>query len=109
MARLTDFHRQHRGSAGSGPEPPDDRWQLLKPFPATLVQPVEDLGLEALYNHAIGTFHFAIGLWMCNGRPVHVDVVVVAKLQEFSADKLEVIVSDGGVWHPKPMDDVREE
>jgi hypothetical protein len=46
---------------------------------------------------------------MCNGRPVHVDVVVVAKLQEFSAGKLEVIVSDGGVWHPKPMDDVHEE
>jgi hypothetical protein len=46
---------------------------------------------------------------MCNGRPVHVDVVVVAKLQEFSAGKLEAIVGDGGVWHPKPMDDVREE
>jgi hypothetical protein len=45
---------------------------------------------------------------MCNGRPVHTDVVVVAKLQELSAGKLGAIVGDDGVWHSKPVDDVSE-
>jgi hypothetical protein len=45
---------------------------------------------------------------MCNSRPVLADVVVVAKLQEFSAGKLGPIVGDDGVWHPKPVDDVRK-
>jgi hypothetical protein len=53
-------------------------------------------------------FHLAVGLWMCNGRPVHADVVVVAEFQEFSAGKLGAIVGDNGVRHSKPMDDVRE-
>jgi hypothetical protein len=34
---------------------------------------------------------------MCNGRPVHADVVVVAKLQELSAGKLGAVVDDDGV------------
>jgi hypothetical protein len=59
-----------------------------------------------LYNHAIGVFHFAIGLWVCDNRPVHADVVVVAKLQEVSVGKLGAIVNDDGVRHPKPVDDV---
>jgi hypothetical protein len=37
-----------------------------------------------------------------------VDVVVVAKLQKLSASKLGAIVSDDGVWHSKPVDDVSE-
>jgi hypothetical protein len=45
---------------------------------------------------------------MCNGGPVHADVVVIAKLQEFSIGKLGAIVGDDGVWHSKPVDDVCE-
>jgi hypothetical protein len=47
-------------------------------------------------------------MWMCNGRPVHADVVVVAKLQELFVGKLGAIVGDDGVQHSKPVDDVRE-
>jgi hypothetical protein len=36
-------------------------------------------------------------------------VVVVAKLQEPSAGELGAVVSDDGVWHSKPVDDVGEE
>jgi hypothetical protein len=43
---------------------------------------------------------------MCNSRPVHTDVVVIAKLQEFSTGKLGAIVGDDGVRHTKPVDDV---
>jgi hypothetical protein len=51
----------------------------------------------------------AIGLWVCNGSPIHVGVVVVAKkLQELSAGKLGAIVGDDGVQHSKPVDDVSE-
>jgi hypothetical protein len=46
---------------------------------------------------------------MCDDRPVHADVVVVAKLQEFPAGKLGAIVGDDGVRHSKPVDDVRKE
>jgi hypothetical protein len=46
---------------------------------------------------------------MCDGRPVHADVVVLAKFQEFSTGKLGAIVGDDGVRHSKPVDDVRKE
>jgi hypothetical protein len=45
---------------------------------------------------------------MCDVRPVHTDVVVIAKLQEFSTSKLGAIVGDDGVWHSKLMDNVYE-
>jgi hypothetical protein len=51
----------------------------------------------------------AIGLWVCDGRPIHTNVVVVAELQELPASKLGAVVSDDGVQHSKPVDDVGEE
>jgi hypothetical protein len=50
----------------------------------------------------------AIGLWVCDGRPVHADVVVITKLHELLAGKLGAIVGDDGIWHSKPVDDVSE-
>jgi hypothetical protein len=50
-----------------------------------------------------------IGLWVHDGRPVHTDVVLVAEFQEFLAGELGHVVSDDGVGHPEPVDDVREE
>jgi hypothetical protein len=46
---------------------------------------------------------------MCNGCPVHADVVFVTKLQELPAGKLRPIVGDDGIRYPKPVDDVGEE
>jgi hypothetical protein len=46
---------------------------------------------------------------VCDGCPVHADVVVVAELQELPANKLGTVVSDDGVRHSKPVDDVGEE
>jgi hypothetical protein len=46
---------------------------------------------------------------MCDGCPIHADVVFVAKFQEFSAGKLGVVVGDDGVRHSEPVDDVGEE
>jgi hypothetical protein len=45
---------------------------------------------------------------MCYDSPIHADVLVVAKLQEFSAGKLGAIVGDDGVRHSKLVDDVCE-
>jgi hypothetical protein len=53
--------------------------------------------------------HLTIGLRMCDGCPVHADVVFVAKFQEFSGGKLGAIVGDDGVWHSELVDDVGEE
>ena len=39
----------------------------------------------------------------------HTDVVVVVERQELVAGELCPIVSDDGVWNPKPMDDINEE
>jgi hypothetical protein len=46
---------------------------------------------------------------MCDGCPVHADVVFVAKLQEFPTGKLGVVVGDDGIRHYEPVDDVGEE
>jgi hypothetical protein len=53
--------------------------------------------------------HLIVGLWMCDGRPIHADVLFVAKLQEFSAGKLGAVVGDDRVRHFEPVDDVCEE
>jgi hypothetical protein len=53
-------------------------------------------------------FYLAISLWMCDGFPIHANMVVIAELQEFPAGELGAIVGDDGVWHPNPMDDVSE-
>jgi hypothetical protein len=45
---------------------------------------------------------------MCNDCLVHADEVFVAKLQEFPAGKLGAIVSDDGIQHSEPVDDVGE-
>jgi hypothetical protein len=37
---------------------------------------------------------------MCDGRPVHADVVLVAELQELSASKLGPVVGDDGIPYP---------
>jgi hypothetical protein len=46
---------------------------------------------------------------MCDGFPVHADVVFVAKFLEFPTGKLGAVVGDDGVPHSEPVDDVREE
>ena len=46
---------------------------------------------------------------MSHGGPVHPDVVILAKIQEFSAGELGAVVGDDGVWDPEAMDDVGEE
>jgi hypothetical protein len=43
------------------------------------------------------------------GDPVHPDVVILAEIQELSADELGVVVGDDGVRDPETMDDVGEE
>jgi hypothetical protein len=45
---------------------------------------------------------------VCDGCPIHADVVVVAELQELVACKLGVDVGDDGVWYTIPMDNVRK-
>jgi hypothetical protein len=54
-------------------------------------------------------FHLAVGLWVCDGHPIHADMVIVAELQEFYAGELGAVVGDDGVRHPKPVDDVGKE
>src|SRR6187455_806626 len=46
---------------------------------------------------------------MSYGGPVHPDVVILAKIQEFFAGELCAVVGDDGVWDPEAMDDVGEE
>jgi hypothetical protein len=81
----------------------------LEPFSARLVQSVENPGLEALQDHAIGPLHLTIGLWVRDGRPVHADVVLVAKFQEPPAGELRPVVGDDRFRHLELVDDVSEE
>jgi hypothetical protein len=81
----------------------------LEPFLTRCIQSVEDSGLQTLQDHAVGTLHLTVGLWVCHGRPVNADVELVTELQELSARELGPIVGDDGVGHSKPVDDVSEE
>jgi hypothetical protein len=81
-------------------------WTHFRP---NLFSLLKDPGLEPLYNHAIGTLHLALGLWMCNSWPIHMDVVVIAEFLELYAGELGAGVGYDGVWYPEPMDDVCEE
>ena len=53
-----------RGSAWGRPQAPNNRGQLCEPPPAKLVQLVEDPWLQSLEDHAIGTLHLPIRLWV---------------------------------------------
>jgi hypothetical protein len=46
---------------------------------------------------------------MCDGRPIHADVELVAELQKLPTGKLRPVVGDDGIRHPEPVDDVGEE
>jgi hypothetical protein len=88
---------------------PDHRREFLHPSPTELVEVVVDPRLESLQNHAVGALYLPIHHGVSYGGPVHLDVVVVAKVQELSASELGAVVGDDGVRDPKAMDDVGEE
>jgi hypothetical protein len=46
---------------------------------------------------------------MRDSRPVHADVVFVAKLQKLPVGELGPVVGDNGIRHPESVDDVGEE
>jgi hypothetical protein len=65
--------------------------------------------LQTLQDHAFGTLHLTIGLWVCHGRPIDADMELVVELQELSARELGPVVGDDGVGHSKLVNDVGEE
>jgi hypothetical protein len=73
------------------------------------VEVVVDPQLEPLQNHVVGTFYLPIRYGVCHGGPVHLDVVILAEIQELSASELGAVVGDDGVRDPEVMDDVGEE
>src|SRR6185312_626332 len=60
-------------------------------------------------DHAIGTLHLPVRLWVCHSRPVHTYVEAVAERQEFLACELGAVVGDDRIRDPEPKDDVGEE
>ena len=46
---------------------------------------------------------------MSYGGPVHLDLAVLAEVQELPTGELGVVVGDDGVWDSKVMNDVGEE
>jgi hypothetical protein len=62
-----------------------------------------------LQNHVVGTLYLPIHHGVSHGGSVHLDVVILAEVQELSAGELGAFVGDDGVRDPKAMDDVGEE
>jgi hypothetical protein len=62
-----------------------------------------------LQDHAVSTLYLPIRHGVSYGGPVHLDVVILAEVQELSASALGVVIGDDGVWDPEAMDDVGEE
>jgi hypothetical protein len=61
-----------------------------------------------LQNHTVGTLYLPIRHGVSHDGPVHLDVVILAEVQELSAGELGAIVGDDGVRDPEAMDDVGE-
>ena len=59
-------------------------------------------------DHAIGTLHLPIRVWVRHSRPVYAYVVAIAERQEFLARELSAIVGDDRIRDPKPEDNVSE-
>ena len=78
-------------------------------FFAEFFQPVVYPWLEALKNHAVGTFYLAVCPRVSYGQLDHMDVVVIAERQEFMVGELRPVVGDDGIWNPEPVDDIGEE
>jgi hypothetical protein len=53
--------------------------------------------------------YLVICLLMSYGRPEHIDVMVVAEIQEPLASELSVVVRDNAVGNPEAMEDIDEE
>jgi hypothetical protein len=68
-----------------------------------------DPRFKSLQKHTVGTLHLPIRHGVSHGGPVHMNVVVLTKVQELLPSELGAIVGDDGVRDPKAMDDVGEE
>jgi hypothetical protein len=87
----------------------EDYGKLRDPSAAKLVQPVEDPWLEALQDHAIGTFDLLVHSGVCHGHPIHVDMVIIAEIKKLFASELCAVVSNDGIWDPEAMNNVGKE
>ena len=104
-------HEERRvasGSAGSS-QAPEYYGELGDLACAELAQPVEDPGLEALWEHAVCALDLPICLGVCDGSPIDLDVLFIIESNEFPIGELRAVVCDDGVWYSKAMDDVEEE
>ena len=59
---------------------PEDRWDLCNPLPDELVESVEDVWLESLEDHAIGSLDLTISTQMSDRGPVDPDVVSIIEV-----------------------------
>ena len=76
---------------------PDNRGQLCEPPPAKFVQFVENSWLQSLEDHAVGTLHLPVRLWVRHSRPVHTYVETITERQELLACELGAVVGDDRV------------
>jgi hypothetical protein len=65
--------------------------------------------LQALQDHAVRPLDLPICLRVGNGRLVHKNVVVVAKVEKFLPCELGTIISDDRVGYAEAVDNVGEE
>src|SRR6185295_10424384 len=80
-----------------------------EPPPVKFIHLVEDPWLQSLEDHAIGTLHLPIRLWVRHSRPVHAYMVAIAERQEFLARELGAVVGDDRIRDPEPEDNVSKE
>ena len=73
------------------------------------VESIEDVHLESLEDHAVGTFNLTVSSWMSDRSPIDSDVVSIAEVLELLPGEVSPMVSDNIVRNAESVDDVEEE
>ena len=58
----------------------EDRWDLYNPSSSVFTELVEDVWLESLEDHAIGSFNLTISMWMSDRGPVDPDTISIIEV-----------------------------
>ena len=74
-----------------------------------LFEPIENVRLKSLEDHAIGLLDLTVGPWVPNRGPIDPNAISIIEVWELLPSEVCSVVGDDTVRNTKPIDDVEEE